>query len=151
MRKPNFFVKPLLGVIAALFLFGAAPAYAADAAHCDLTAIEASNKGKGIDSRLRGIKELTTPPLSTTYSRFDFLGGASLDLELGKEQDAVLTKTRTAKLKYEGVDPSGKLKFRIDLPKIINADISMKDGAYFFTATSSGFILVVKCEKKTPS
>jgi hypothetical protein len=128
-----------------------APSAFAEAAHCDLTAIEGSKEGSGVDKELAGIKELSEPPFSTTYSRFSLLGKAGADLEVGVEKELSLTKAQVAKLTYGGEDPKDKIKLqlRVKLPALsFNTDVKMKNGGHFIAATKSGFILFIKCEKK---
>src|SRR6187401_3630491 len=93
------------------------PTAFAQKAHCDLTAIEASNDGKGIDSELKDIKELETPPLSATYTRFKFLGKAGSDLEVGVTTKLSPTTKQAAKLTFGGEEAtSKKLQLKVELP-----------------------------------
>jgi hypothetical protein len=141
--RTSFFLSLLLLCCLAL------PAAASDAS-CELTAIEASTNGKGIDPELLSLKELTEPPLSTTYSRFVFQGRTTSELAKNVEKEATLNKTHKAQLTYLGEDEKGKLKLKLKLSTIsFDAEVKMKSGAYFFTATRSGFLLAVKCSKKS--
>lgn len=143
--------RPLFGaLLALLLLFGAAPAYAAGA-RCTLTAIEGSNpkEGKGVDPELAGIKELTRPPLSASFSRFKLLGKVEAELEPGAEKEVALTKAHTAKLLYSGDDATGKLKLNVDLPSVkFSAGITLKNGGTFMIVRDSGFLTAVSCAKK---
>jgi hypothetical protein len=142
--------KRLMMLLSALFsalLF--VPSAFAAGAHCALTAIEASNDGKGTDEQLKDIKELSEPPLSATYSRFKFLGKAEGDLEVGVTKDLTPTKKQVAKLTFQGEEASSKkLQLKVELPDLkFNADLKLKSGANFMIATKSGFLLAVKCAK----
>ena len=134
-----------LGALLSVFLL--APTAFAAGAHCTLTAIEASNDGKGTDAELKDIKELTEPPLSTTYSRFKFSGKAEGDLEVGVTKDLTPNKKQVAKLTFQGEEAtSKKLQLKVELPDLkFNADLKLKSGANFMIATKSGFLLAVKC------
>lgn len=145
----------LLSTVFSVLLL-APTAYAANKAQCTLTAIEASNSGKGIDPELKDIKELTEPPLSATYSRFQFLGKTEGELEIGVAKDLtpikdkVPAKKQAAKLTFQGEDvQSKKLQIKIELPELkFNADLKLKSGANFMIATKSGNLLAVQCSKK---
>ena len=125
------------------------PSAYASGAHCTLTAIEASNNGKGTDQELKDIKELTEPPLSATYTRFKFLGKVESDLEVGTAKELKPTEKQPAKLTFQGEDAtSKKLQLKVELPELkFNADLKLKSGANFMIATKSGFLLAVKCSK----
>ena len=125
------------------------PTAFASGAHCALTAIEASNDGKGIDTELKDIKELETPPLSATYTRFKFSGKAEGDLDVGVTKELSPTKKQAAKLTFVGEEAtSKKLQLKVELPELkFNADLKLKSGANFMIATKSGFLLAVQCAK----
>lgn len=126
-------------------------AYASGGAHCTLTAIEASNNGKGIDPELKDIKELVEPPLSATYTRFKFLGKAESDLEVGVTKELAPTQKQAAKLTFGGEEAtSKKLQLKVELPELkFSADLKLKSGANFMIATKSGFLMAVQCSKTT--
>lgn len=145
MRTARHLSLALLGASFS-FLLGAAPAEAAGA-RCSLTAIEASKDEKGIDKELSDIKELTTPPLSATYSRFKFLGRTEGDLTLDTEKELLPAKGYPAKLTFKG-EKDGKLQLRVNLTSLkFDTDVKIKPGGTFMYATNSGFLLAVKCTK----
>jgi hypothetical protein len=140
--------KGLLVLLSALFsMLLMVPSAFAAGAQCTLTAIEASNDGKGIDPELKEIKELTEPPLSATYSRFKFLGKAESLLETNVTKELKPTKKNVAKLTFQGEEAtSKKLQLKVELPELkFNADLKLKSGATFMIATKAGFLLAVKC------
>jgi hypothetical protein len=141
--------KRFATILSALSVMLLMPTAFAAGAHCTLTAIEASNDGKGTDPELKDIKELSEPPLSATYSRFKFSGKAEGDLEAGATKELTPTKKQTAKLTFQGEEAtSKKLQLKVELPDLkFNADLKLKSGANFMIATKSGFLLAVKCAK----
>lgn len=141
--------KRFATMLSALSVMLLMPTAFAAGAHCTLTAIEASNDGKGTDPELKDIKELAEPPLSATYSRFKFSGKAEGDLNEGITKELTPTKKQTAKLTFQGEEAtSKKLQLKVELPDLkFNADLKLKSGANFMIATKSGFLLAVKCAK----
>jgi hypothetical protein len=139
---------PLVLCVGGLLFFGAITPALASGARCELTAIEASNNEKGIDKELASIKELTSPPLSATYTRFKFIGRVDGDLEVDAQQELLPAKGYPTQLTFKG-EKDGKLQLKINLTSLkVNTDVGIKPGGTFMFATKSGFLLAVSCDKK---
>jgi hypothetical protein len=140
--------SPLSLCVGGILFFSAITPALAAGARCELTAIEASNIEKGVDKELTSLKELTTPPLSVTYTRFKFIGRVDGDLDIDAEQELLPAKGYPAKLTFKG-EKDGKLQIKINLTSLkVNTDVGIKPGGTFMFATKSGFLLAVSCDKK---